>query len=86
MDAAKTSGVNSFKSEHGTAFLQEVTTVSVKDWDAVLSHVKGTDSYELLTKGVNKSVVTEFVETNREPPPGVGFGKRVSVKFRKASS
>jgi len=86
MKMAIDSGVNSFKTEHGTAFLQENVTVSVKDWDSTLRHVTSTGQYELLNKAVNKTAVREYYESNQEPPPGVGYGKRTTVMFRRGSN
>lgn len=70
-------GVDSFKTEHGTAFLKETDYASVDDWDAVVAFVSGSQAFEFLTKKLNKIAVREYIEENDgELPPGMSYGMR----------
>jgi hypothetical protein len=75
-------GVKSFKTDAGTAFLTTSDFASVGDWDAVLEFVKKNDAYHMLTRGVSKTVVREFIDLNKTVPDGVNFGTRISVSVR----
>jgi predicted transcriptional regulator len=76
-------GVDSFKTEHGTAFIKETDYASVEDWDAVLEFVEKNKAYEFLTKKVNKIPVREFIEEHKgELPPGMSYGVRRGLTVR----
>jgi hypothetical protein len=76
-------GVDSFKTEHGTAFIKETDYASVEDWDAVIAFIEKNKAYEFLTKKVNKIPVREFIEEhNGEMPPGMSYGVRRGLTVR----
>jgi hypothetical protein len=76
-------GVKSFKTDAGTAFLQTSDFASVGDWDAVIEFVKKHDAYDMLTHGVSKKSVREYIDANGSVPSGVNFGSKVGVSFRR---
>jgi len=76
-------GVDNWKTPFGTPYFSQATNVSVADWDEVLDYVKNNDAYEILTHGVNKSAVREFLEKNDELPPGVNYTSVRKLYVRK---
>jgi hypothetical protein len=74
--------VESFKTEHGTAFIKETDYASVDDWDAVIAFVAQEDAFEFMTKKVNKTAVKEYIEENKMPPPGMSYGLRKDIQIR----
>jgi len=83
LTAAAEQGVDSFKTEHGTAFIKETDFASVEDWDALLEYVMNTKSFEFLTKKVNKTPVKEFIDANGgELPPGTSYGVQRGIQIR----
>ena len=76
-------GVKSFKTDHGTAFMSTSDFASVGDWDAVLSFIKDNDAYDMLNKAVNKKAVREYLDINGAVPNGVNFGTKISVSVRR---
>lgn len=81
-EADKT-GVQSFKTEHGTAFLTTTDFAGVGDWDAVLAFIKNNEAYDLLERRVNKTAVRSYMDAHRAVPDGVNFGTKISVNVRK---
>jgi hypothetical protein len=79
-------GVASFKTPAGTAFLKATDYASVADWDAVLTFVKNNNAYDMLTKGVSKVAVREYMNEAGALPPGVNFGTKIEVQVRKPTS
>ena len=76
-------GVDSFKTDSGTAFLKEADYASVEDWDAVLEFIENTKAYEFLTKKVNKIAVREYIDENGGAlPPGMAYGMRRGLTVR----
>ncbi len=78
-------GVKSFKTDEGTAFMTTSDFASVADWDAVLEFVKETEAWEMLTRGVNKTAVRGHIDETQTIPPGVNFGTKISVSVRSPS-
>ena len=86
MEECSSQGVDSFKTEYGTAFIKETDYASVDDWDAMIAFVAENNAYEFLTKKVSKSAVVEFIEAHKMPPPGVSYGKRMDIQVRVPSA
>lgn len=77
-------GVNSMAAKGvGTAFLQNVTSVTTEDWDATLAWIKSQESWEFLEHRVSKSVVQDYMESTGEVPPGVRVNTEVEVRVRR---
>jgi len=76
-------GVKSFKTDAGTAFMTTTDFASVGDWDAVLDFIKTHDAYDMLNKAVNKKAVREYIDANEAIPSGVNFGTKISVSIRR---
>lgn len=83
---AETEGVTSFKTPHGTAFLSTTDYAQVADWDSFIEFVRTEDAYEMLEKRVSKTAVREYIEQTKNVPPGVNYGTRLEVNFRKPSA
>ena len=75
-------GVKSFKTDAGTAFLTTSDFASVADWDQVLAFVKENEAWDMLTKGVSKVAVRGYIDANKTVPAGVTFGTNVGVSVR----
>jgi hypothetical protein len=76
-------GVTSFKTDHGTAFLTTSDYASVADWDAVLAFVKENEAWDMLTKGVSKKSVRGYIDVNKAVPDGVNFGTKIGISVRR---
>jgi len=68
----------------GTAYKVTKTSASVADWDALLGFVRQYDLWHLLTRGVSKSAVDEYVKANEELPPGVNMSRMNTVNVRRS--
>jgi hypothetical protein len=83
MQLADAQGVDSFKTEHGTAFIKQSDYASVEDWDAVLGFIEGEKAYEFLTRKVNKLAVRDYIDTHEGViPPGMSYGVRRDIQVR----
>lgn len=78
-------GVDSFKAKGiGTAFKKVSDFCSVADWQSVLQFAKEHEAWHILTKGVSKTAVKEFIDANDGvPPPGVNYGTKEEVQIRR---
>lgn len=78
------SGSEAVRTKYGTAYKSVRKTASVADWDALLPFIQNHEAWDLLTRGVNKTVVEQFVEANGELPPGVNWRQEVVVGVQRA--
>jgi len=69
----------------GSCYTERVESVRVSDWDALLEYAKENDRYDLIKKGVSKTVVLECMgdKRNQDLPPGVDYTAFVEVKVRR---
>lgn len=81
----QTLGTDQFKVQGvGTAFKKVTDFCSVADWNSVLDFAKEHDAYHILTKGVSKTAVKEFMDQHDGiPPPGVNYGMKEEVMVRR---
>lgn len=78
-------GLQNFKATTGTAFLKEVTSVTVENWEATLPFIKDKDMWDMLEKRVSKSVVEDYIESTGEIPPGVSVKRETVVQVRRGN-
>lgn len=77
-------GQTSAKTEAGTAFLQTDTSVTVEDFDATLAFIQTNGLWPMLEKRVSKSVVTDYISSTGEIPPGVKVTSEISCHVRRS--
>lgn len=77
------SGVESFKTKAGTAYLSRRTSASLGDRDTFWDYVVQHDMPELLELRASKTACQEFLEAKGELPPGVNWREEQTVNFRK---
>ena len=77
-------GVQSVKTDAGTAYVQLRTSAGVADWDAVLAYIKENEDWGMLERRVNKSAVESFREEKNDLPPGVNWREEQVVNVRRS--
>lgn len=87
LDRMNQQGVDSFKTEFGTAFKDNKESYTVDDRVAFIEWVKETDSWNFLPAKVNASDARNYLEQNSGAlPPGVKYGCFTVPKFRRPST
>ena len=82
-DQLQEQGLTNFKGESGTAFLQEVSSATVADWDETLKFIRENEAWELLERRVSKTVVQDYLESHDDVPPGVAYKRETVVRVRR---
>lgn len=77
-------GVSQFKSEHGTAYVQEKVKCSGSDWPTTWRWIKDNDRFDLLEKRVSSKTAKEVFEETGEYPPGINVYSEREVTVRRA--
>ena len=78
-------GVESFKTEHGTAYKTTVLSVRTADKDAFTRYVIGSEAWGLVDMRPLKEGVKDFMEENgQSPPPGVDVTFVTNVRVRRS--
>lgn len=79
-----TDGVESMRTESGTAFFKTATSCTVADWDAALSWVKEHEAWHFIEQRMNKTAVEEFIkESQGDLPPGISYKTARVVQVRR---
>jgi hypothetical protein len=77
------SGLESIRTDAGTAYKSTRNSATVGDWDSVLAHILETENYQLLEHRVSKKAVEEYRMANEDLPPGVNWRSEVTVNVRR---
>lgn len=78
------SGQTQIKTPDATVFVKTNDYANVADWDAVLTFIRENEAYDFLEKRVSKNAVKEYIEAQKEVPPGVNYGTKMTLNLRKA--
>jgi putative component of toxin-antitoxin plasmid stabilization module len=81
----KKEGIESVRTECGTAYRTTRTSAGVADWDAVLSYIQANGLWSMLERRVSKEAVAQFREEHDELPPGVNWREEVVVNVRRSA-
>jgi len=79
-------GQESAKTASGTFFKKTSTSVKVADWNTIFSFIVDHDLFHMLTQGVNKTAVEQYIEVHGEVPPGVDITRVVTIGVNKPSA
>jgi len=86
LEAFQSTGVDSVKTEHGTAYTAVRTTASVADRDAFMAFVKANEEWSLLEVRAAKVAVEQFRAANdNELPPGINIREERVVNVRRSA-
>jgi len=72
-------GVESARTNAGTAFIKTTRSTSVAEWDSFLPWVQATDNWHMLTRAANKTAVLEFLDESEELPPGINLYSKIEL-------
>lgn len=79
-------GMDSVRTEFGTAYATVRTTASVADRDAFMDFVKANEEWALLEVRVSKTAVEQFRSANDDDlPPGVNVREERVVNIRRSA-
>lgn len=80
----QTSGAESVRTEHGTAYKTTKRYVNVADWDLALDFIKEHELWNMLEKRISKTAVEEYRAEHEDIPPGVSVREELTVNIRRA--
>lgn len=85
LDVFNTTGMDSVKTEFGTAYTSTRTSASVADRDAFMNFVKSRDEWSLLEVRASKTAVDQYRAEFDDVPPGVSYREERVVNIRRSS-
>jgi len=78
-------GMDSVKTEAGTAYTTTRASASVADKDIFLAHIKANDDWQLMEVRCSKTAVEQYKAVNDDLPPGVSWREERVVNIRRNS-
>ncbi len=86
LDVFNKTGMDSVKTEFGTAYATTRTTASVADREAFMEYVKANEEWALLEVRTSKTAVEQYRAANdNELPPGVNLREERVVNIRRSA-
>ena len=85
LDVFNKTGIDSVKTEFGTAYTTTRVTASVADREIFMTHVRENDDWALLEVRASKTAVEQYRETNNDLPPGISTREERVVNVRRSS-
>ena len=86
LEVFNNTGMDSVKTEFGTAYSTVRTTASVADRDSFMDYVKANEEWALLEVRVSKTAVEQFRSANdNELPPGINIREERVVNVRRSA-
>ena len=85
LDVFNKTGIDSVKTEFGTAYTTTRVTASVADREIFMTHVKENEEWALLEVRASKTAVEQYRETNDDLPPGISMREERVVNVRRSS-
>jgi hypothetical protein len=77
-------GVNSMKTESGTAYVAVRSSATIADWDSFKEFLdRQDDPYMFVERRVSKVAVEQYRAANEDIPPGVSWSETKVVNFRR---
>jgi phage host-nuclease inhibitor protein Gam len=86
LDVFNKTGMDSVKTEFGTAYATTRTTASVADREAFMEYVKANEEWALLEVRTSKTAVEQYRAANdNDLPPGVNLREERVVNIRRSA-
>jgi hypothetical protein len=84
LETFDSAGMDSCKTEFGTAYSSTRSTASVADPETFMKYVVENQEWSLLEKRVAKLAVEQFKAANGDIPPGVNYREERVVNIRRS--
>jgi hypothetical protein len=77
-------GMESVKTEFGTAYTSSRNTASIADPDAFMTFCKENDAWHMLQKRVSLPAVEQYKDEHQDLPPGLNWRVERTVNIRRS--
>lgn len=84
LEAFEAAGVDNMKTEAGTAYISNKTSVTVADREAFMKYVQDNNEWPLLEVKPSKLAVVEYREVHDDIPPGLNWRVERKVAVRRS--
>jgi len=85
LEVFQQTGIDSVKTDAGTAYQALRTTASVADRDAFMTFVRSKDEWTLVEVRAAKTACEQYKQEHGELPPGLNWREERVVNFRRAA-
>lgn len=85
MQVFEQTGMDSVKTEFGTAYTTTRTMASVGDRDAFMEYVRSNDEWPLLEVRASKAAIEQYKSAHEALPPGINWREERVVNIRRSA-
>ena len=77
-------GLESIKTEAGTAYQKNTVYTSVADWGVFFEFMKENDLWDLMTHSASKAAIQEYRKEKDDLPPGINWREELTIGVRRS--
>lgn len=78
-------GVESFRTEHGTVYQTIDVIPNANDWDLFYRWIAENNAFDALERRIKKTFIGDYMEQNKgKLPPGVSTFRKLKVNIRRS--
>lgn len=84
LGALNASGMDSARTQHGTAYKSTHTSTKVTNWSETLAWIQEKEAWDLLEARVSKTAAEAIMTETQQPIPGVSVTRETTLNVRSA--
>jgi nanoRNase/pAp phosphatase (c-di-AMP/oligoRNAs hydrolase) len=77
-------GLESIKTEAGTAYQKTTVYTSVADWPIFFEFMKDNNMWDLMTHSASKTAIQGFRKEKNDLPPGINWREELTIGVRRS--
>lgn len=83
LDHLKNINSESVRTDYGTVYRSSKPSATIADATAFWNHVVQTEDWDLIDKKANVTAVKDYIEANKQLPPGINFSVTATIGVRR---
>lgn len=84
LDVFDSAGIDSTRTQFGTAFTSTKTTATIADKETFMQFVKKEEAWPMIIARANGPIIDQYVDSTGEVPPGLDFRTERTISVRRA--
>lgn len=84
LDVFDSAGIDSTRTQFGTAYTSKRTTATIADKETFMEFVKKEEAWPMIIARANSPVIDQYVDSTGEVPPGLDFRTERTINVRRA--
>lgn len=84
LDKLNAAGIESARTDSGTAYKSTRTSAKVVNWTETLAFIREQEAWDLLEARVSKTAAEAIIDETKQPIPGVSVTRETTINVRRS--